>query len=120
MAATITLGFFGFAAWYLASQQYWVGACLFAAGVAVALRRLLPFLTRSRRKPLLSVVTLQPVVVIALGLTLGVCEIGGFGFRRDVGRGVVALLGVAVVSYGLLVLRRGLSSHEEGDEPNEL
>jgi hypothetical protein len=49
---------------------------------------------------------------VLLGGALGVCELAGIGFRQDVGRGVLALVGTGAAAYGTFLLARAFRSRD--------
>ena len=106
-ATTVLSGFLlGISGWAWAHGQEWVAVFLIAFGVAFPAAWLIA--RRYGRRPVVGLpsVAVQPALLAVLSFILGICELAGIGLRRDVGRGVLALLGAGAFAYGTFLIAR--------------
>jgi hypothetical protein len=109
----MTLVLFGLGAWSEATDHEWLGAFLFAFGSAFPLVWGLSRRSGAQKQLFgLPPVAIQPGILAVLALALAVCELAGIGLRRDVGRGVLALVGAGATAYAVLLIARGFRSRE--------
>jgi hypothetical protein len=121
LEAALSLVLLGLGVWSWHRGHHWLGAFFIAVSAAFPAGWLLVRLSADRAQPFgFPSVAIQPAILVALILALGVGEVAGIGFRQDVGRGVLALLGALAGGYGVFLLARAFRSRDLPSTPRAL
>jgi hypothetical protein len=92
VSGSLSIGFLGVGIRHAISREYVVAVVLVCVALAFPTALFVSAHTdeRARQRILPSVAT-QPGLLSALAFVLGICEVGGFGLKQDVGRGQRAI-----------------------------
>ena len=95
------------------------GAALVAFALFIPIAAVVPRVFSSRVRPhsWLPARAAQPAALALFALLVGIAEIIGIGFRQDVGRGLLALVGAAGFAIAAAMLRRKYATPAMPDSP---
>jgi hypothetical protein len=96
--------------WALADNNYGQAGVLIGVGLAVPVAQLLDRRRGGGWILRLPSAAIPPAVLTVAALAVGVCELAGFVFQRDIARGVLTLLAAVAMALGTFFRARKLRS----------